>query len=157
MARINNSLWNRYKFKVNAFLIVLPCYFLYQSLFPQFPNSWDTKKIGEFEVTATPYNLEGPYLHHGTYTKDFMLTFSEGNIDNIRQAYLNIGKEALPLTSLQIDDKGILHGSKHGQEVHAISDSILKPEDKVWLTIEDWQGKIIVTNWELPTKLLNNT
>jgi hypothetical protein len=155
MARINNSLWHQYKYKINGFLFILPCYFLYQSLFPEFPSAWETKKIANFEVTPTPYNLKPPYLHHGSYTKDFMLTFNEGSIDDIRQAYLNIGKAALPLTVLQVSDKGILHGSKHGQEVHAISDSTLKPEDKVWLTIEDWNGRKIVTSWSLPIELLN--
>ena len=155
MARVNHNLWNRYKYKINGLLFILPCYFFYQSLFPQFPNAWDTQKIGEFEVTAIPYNLKQPYLHHGSYTKDFMIMFSEGNIDNIRQAYLNIGKEPLALAILQTSDKGILHGSKHGQEVHAISASVLKPEDKVWLTIESWQGEKVVTSWELPAELLN--
>jgi len=154
MARVSNNLWNRYKYKINGLLIILPFYFLYQSLSPVFPDAWDTKTIGEFDVTPMPYNLEPPYLHHGSYTKDFMLTFSQGNIDHIRQAYLNIGREAIPLTTLQKGDEGILHGSKHGQEVHAISPKKLKSADKVWLTIEDWKGQTIITSWELPREFL---
>ncbi|MDB2386900.1 hypothetical protein N9W21_06110 [Shewanella sp.] len=155
MARINNNLWHRYKYKINVFLLILPCYFFYQSLFPQFPSAWDSKKIAGFEITPIPYNLKQPYLHHGSYTKDFMIMFSEGKVDDIRQAYVNIGIEPLPLAVLQTSDKGILHGSQHGQEVHAISASVLKAEDKVWLTIEDWQGQRIVTSWSLPKALLN--
>lgn len=154
MARVNNNLWNRYKYKINGFIIILPFYFIYQSLSPVFPDALETKRIGEFTVTPIPYNLEPPYLHHGSYTKDFMLTFNQGNIDHIRQAYLNIGKEVLPLTILQIGDEGILHGSKHGQEVHAISPKKLKSEDKVWLTIEDWKGQKIITSWDLPKEFL---
>jgi hypothetical protein len=154
MARIKNNFWNKYKYKINGFLLILPCYFFYQSLMPKFPDAWETKKVGEFEVTPIPYNLDQPYLHHDTYTKDFMLTFSEGDIDNIRQAYFNIGKEALSITILQVDDEGILHGSRYGQEVHAISVSQLTAEDKAWLTIENWQGHKIVTSWDLPTVLL---
>ncbi|WP_085299414.1 hypothetical protein [Cognaticolwellia mytili] len=155
MARINNNLWNRYRYKINGFLLILPCYFFYQSLFPEFPNAWETKSIGEFSVTPTPYNLKPPYLHHGSYSKDFMLMFNKGDIDDIRQAYLNIGKEALPLTVLQVSDKGILHGSVHGQEVHAISANVLKPSDKIWLTIENWKGQQFITSWSLPKELLN--
>jgi len=154
MARINNNFWNRYKYKINGFLLIFPFYFFYQSLTPEFPDAWETKKFDEFQVTPIPYNLKQPYLHHGSYTKDFILTFSEGDIGHIRQAYLNIGKEALPLATLQIDDKGILHGSKYGQEVHAISVSHLTAEDKVWLTIERWTGQQTITSWDLPIAFL---
>ena len=147
MARINNSLWHQYKYKINGFLLILPCYFLYQSLFPEFPSAWETKKIANFEVTPTPYNLEPPYLHHGSYTKDFMLTFNEGSIDDIRQAYLNIGKAALENTvacsscrevwrfwrtqaaqhwlTRPVDGGDDAQGSTRGHETHLFCDTIL--------------------------------
>jgi len=154
MAQVNNNLWNRYKYKINGLIIILPFYFLYQSLSPEFPTAWNTQKIGSFSVTPTPFNAEPPYLHDGNYSKDFMLTFNQGNIEHIRQAYLNIGEEALPLTVLQAKSAGILHGSQHGQEVHAISPEAFKAEHKMWLTIENWQGKKLVTSWDLPKTLL---
>ncbi|NQY89022.1 MAG: hypothetical protein HRT51_15005 [Colwellia sp.] len=156
MARVNNNLWNRYKYKINALVLLLSVYFLYQSLNPKFPDTWNTQKIGLFEITPMPFNLEPPYLHDGHYTKDFFLVFSQGKIDDIRQAYLNIGSKPLPLSTLQAGDSGILHGSQHGQEVHAIAPKTLKTEDKVWLTIENWQGEQVVTYWELPKELLPN-
>jgi len=152
MAQVNRNLWNRYKYKINGLIIILPFYFLYQSLSPEFPTAWNTQKIGSFEVTPTPFNAEPPYLHDGSYSKDFMLTFKQGNIAHIRQAYLNIGEEALPLTVLQTKSAGILHGSQYGQEVHAISPEVIKAEHKMWLTIENWQGKKLVTSWNLPKK-----
>ena len=154
MARVSTSFWHRHKYKVNGFFLILPVYFLYQSLFPEFPKIWTAQKIGSFEIAPMPYNLDPPYLHDGHYTKDFMLIFSQGNIAHIRQAYLNIGEEALPLVTLQAGDEGILHGSQHGQEVHAIAPEIIKPEHKMWLTIESWQGKQLVTSWDLPKELL---
>jgi hypothetical protein len=90
MARIKNTIWNRYKYKINGLMLVLVCYFLYQSLFPQFPDAWETQAVGAFEITPMPYNLDPPYLHDGTYTKDFLLLFSQGQVNKIRQAYLNI-------------------------------------------------------------------
>ncbi|XPF94155.1 hypothetical protein ACM9HF_19430 [Colwellia sp. RE-S-Sl-9] len=153
MARANNSFWHRYKYKLNALVLILPFYFLYQSLTPEFPKDWGTKKIGSFEITLTPYDLAQPYIHGGHYTKDFMLIFSGGDLKHIRQAYLNIGEEPLPLARLQAGDEGILHGSQHGQEVHGIAPPTLKPEHKAWLTIEDWQGEQLVTKWDLPEKL----
>ena len=154
MARVNNTLWNRYKFKINSFVLVLSCYFLYQSLNPQFPDTWQAKQIGEFNITPMPYNLEAPYLHHGVYTKDFFLIFNKGQVKNIRQAYLNIGVQALTLEELQSDEHGILHGSQHGQEVHALSVKVLEPEHKLWLTIETWQGKQYITSWNLVPELI---
>lgn len=154
MARVKNSLWQRYKYKINVLVLILPVCFLYQSLFPEFPNAWHAQKIETFEIIPTPYDLQPPYIHDGHYTKDFMLTFSQGKIADIRQAYLNIGKKALPLTTLQAGDEGILHGSQHGQEVHAISPAIMKPTHKLWLTIENWRGEQFVLSWNLPKEFL---
>lgn len=150
MAQVNSNLWNRYKYKLNGLIIILPFYFLYQSLFPVFPTAWNTKKIASFEITPTPFNAEPPYLHDGSYAKDFVLTFTQGNIEHIRQAYVNIGNEALPLTMLQKHSEGIVHGNKQGQEVHAIAPNTFKAEHKMWLTIENWQGEKMVTSWDLP-------
>ncbi|MBA6296673.1 hypothetical protein [Colwellia sp. MB02u-9] len=154
MAQVNNSLWQRHKYKISALVLILPVYFFYQSLSPEFPNPWAAQKMATFEIIPTPYDLEPPYLHDGHYTKDFMLTFSQGNIADIRQAYLNIGKESLPLTMLQAGDEGILHGSQHGLEVHAIAPAMIKPAHKLWLTIQSWHGKQMVMSWDLPKEIL---
>ena len=154
MARINNTLWHRYKYKINGLTLLLSVYFLYQALNPKFPATWDARKLGSFEVQAMPYNLDAPYFHDGQYTKDFFLIFNQGDIKDIRQAYLTIGRDAIPLSTLESGDGGILHGSQHGQEVHAITPKELKSDHKVWLTIEDWQGKQFVTHWDLPAELL---
>jgi hypothetical protein len=154
MARVKSSLWQRHKYKINGLVLILPFYFLYQSLFPVFPDSLRTQQIGEYTVTPTPYDLDAPYLHGGHYTKDFMLMFNEGDIKDIRQAYVNIGKTALPLSQLQLADEGVLHGSQYGQEVHAIAPEVIQAEHKLWLTIENWQGKQLILSWNLPEKLL---
>ena len=83
-----------------------------------------------------------------------MLIFSKGDIDNIRQAYLSIGENALPVSQVQDHGDGILHGSKHGQEVHAVSPEVLTINDKIWLTIETWQGQQQTISWEIPEALL---
>lgn len=154
MARLNNNFWQRNKFKINTLVLILPIYFLYQSLNPTFPDALQVKKIGSFEVSPMPYNLDPPYSHDGHFTKDFFITFHQGKVADIRQAYLNIGVKPLSLAKLEVGDEGILHGSQHGQEVHAISPEVLKTQDKIWLTIEDWQGKQLITHWDLPVELL---
>ncbi|WOT03682.1 hypothetical protein [Shewanella youngdeokensis] len=150
MAKYNHTVWDRYKYKINGLLLILSCYFLYQSIFPQFPDAWKTQMLAHYEITPVPYNLDPPYLHDGSYTKDFLLSFSKGQVSEIRQAYFNIGIAPLPLEILQQGDAGILHGSQHGQEVHAISPKQIEPTHKAWLTIENWQGEQYVTSWDIP-------
>lgn len=150
MARAKQSFWHRHKYKINGAVLVLPFYFLYQSLFPVFPEAWKTTKLGDYEIAPTPYDLAQPYQHEGHYTKDFLLIFSQGKVENIRQAYFNIGKAPVTLAELQSGDEGILHGSQHGQEVHAIAPAKIRAEHKAWLTIESWQGEQLVTSWEIP-------
>ncbi|WP_286234563.1 hypothetical protein [Thalassotalea sediminis] len=157
MARAKNNLWNRYKYKINGVVILLAGYFLYTTLFPQFPDTWAAKKVGQFEVTPMPYNLDAPYFHDGVYTKDFFLMFNEGDVNSIKQAYLTIGEKALPLETLAAEDHGILHGSEHGQEVHGLAPKELTSNHRVWLTIQTWQGEILLTSWPLPQSLLSNS
>jgi hypothetical protein len=80
--------------------------------------------------------------------------FSKGDISTLRQGYLNIGPAALPLAQLQQGEEGILHGSRHGQHVHAIAPQQLSSTDKVWLTLQTWQGDTLTTSWPLPPQLL---
>ncbi len=156
MARVNNTWCNRNKYKINGLVILFCSFFFYQSLNPKFPATWLAKEIGSFEIVPMPFNLDAPYLHHGVYTKDFFLIFNKGLVSDIRQAYLNIGETALPLVTLQQGEDGILHGSQHGQEVHAIAPERLTVSDKLWLTIESWNGEVMITHWELPKQLLSH-
>ena len=153
MAR-SNSFWQRHKYKLNGLVLVLPFWFLYQSLTPEFPLAWPAQQLGDFEVSPMPLNLKPPYAHHDEYVKDFMLTFNLGDIRNIRQGYLNIGPSALPLSKLQQGEAGILHGSRHSQHVHAIAPPILSASDQVWLTLQTWQGETLITSWPLPAELI---
>lgn len=139
----------RHKYTFNALLLLLPIGF-YNGWFSSYPKSWEAKQIGEFTVKALPLNLDPPYIHDGSYAKDFMILFREGEVANIRQAYLNIGPQAIPLNQLQQSDEGLLHGSPRAQTAHAISQVKFSPEDKLWLTIEDWQMQQQVISWDLP-------
>ncbi|WP_215398779.1 hypothetical protein [Rheinheimera oceanensis] len=155
MAR-SNSVWQRHKYKLNGLVLVLPFWFLYQSLTPEFPPAWPAQQVGQFEIAPMPLNLKPPYAHHDEYVKDFMLMFGQGDVSDIRQGYVNIGPEALPIEELQQGDEGILHGSRHGQHVHAIAPKQFSATDKLWLTIETWQGEQLISSWELPPALLTH-
>lgn len=154
MAMNDSLFWQKNKYKLNGLILLLPLLFLYQSLTPTFPPAWLSQQVGEFKIAPMPLDLNTPYTHHDDYVKDFMLIFEQGDIGNIRQGYANIGPEALPLDILQRSENGILHGNKHGQHVHAIAAKSLTATDKLWVSIENWQGEWQVAKWPLPNELL---
>lgn len=150
MAQRTDSWWQRNKFKLNALVLILPFVFLYQSMNPVFPASWPTQKIGAFEVTPTPLSNDGLYQHDGEWVKDFMLQFCDECVPNIRQAYMAIAAEQPAIEDFADAELSILHGSSHGQHVHATAATLPKDGDKVWLLIEDWQGQVHVGSWDWP-------
>jgi hypothetical protein len=149
-----NSFWQRNKFKLSGLLLILPFWFLYDSLTPVFPPAWSEQAVGPYVITPMPFDLKQPYAHHEEFVKDFLLMFKQGDVNAIRQGYVNIGPSALPLATLQQGDEGILHGSEHGLHVHAIAPKQFSATDKLWLTIETWQGELLTSSWELPPELL---
>lgn len=146
--------WLKHKYKLSGLILILPLVFLYQSLSPSFPPAWPSQQLGEFKIAPMPLDLKSSYKHHGDYVKDFMLIFEQGDVAHIRQAYANIGPVALPLEALQKGENGVLHGSKHGQHVHAITGAKLAATDSLWVSIQNWQGEWLVSQWPVPEAVL---
>jgi len=153
---LNSSFWQRNKFKLSGLVLILPFWFLYDAMTPEFPPAWNEQPIGSYVISPMPFDLKQPYAHHDEYVKDFLLLIKQGDIKNIRQGYVNIGVAPLPLNKLQQGDEGIVHGSEHGLHVHAIAPPKFSPGDKLWLTIQTWQGELLTTHWELPASLLSD-
>lgn len=150
------TFFKKHKYKLNGLLLILPVYFFYQSLNPVFPAAWQAQKVGEFEFTPMPFDDNPPYSHHGHFVKDFLLMVNSGDIRHIRQAYINIGPEALQLNEMQWDEEGVLHGSQHGQHAHAIAPENIAAGDKLWLTIQDWQMKTTTVSWPIPDSFVSH-
>ncbi|MGO1328932.1 MAG: hypothetical protein ACTHT9_04600 [Idiomarina loihiensis] len=151
MARRKNTFWNRNKFKLSGLILILPFYFLYQQLqLPELPPVWDEKQAGPFKVALQPANNDAPYAHHEDWVKDFSAYVNEGKVSDIRQGYVNIGEEPIAIEELQQDDVGILHGSELLQHVHAIAPQKLEPQQRVWVTLQTWNGDVHQAHWELP-------
>lgn len=151
MARRKNTFWNRNKFKLSGLVLILPVYFLYQQLQPPvFPDVWQEKSVGPFAVAIQPTNNDAPYSHHEDWVKDFSAFVSKGEVSDIRQGYVNIGAEPVSLQTLQQDDVGVLHGSELLQHVHAIAPPSFEPGQRVWLTLQTWDGEVHQASWELP-------
>ncbi|GGO71414.1 hypothetical protein [Bowmanella pacifica] len=156
MARVRDTFWQRNKFKLSGLLLILPFWYLYQGMYPVFPPALESQQLGPFVVAPMPFDHNPPYAHHDEYVKDFLLTFSKGDVAQVRQAYLNIGHAPLAMDVLQQGESGILHGSRHGQHVHGIAKASFNPSDKIWLTIEDWQGQRYQAVWSLPKELISH-
>lgn len=141
--------WSKYKFKLNGLVLILPFWFLYQSLEPQFPPALPKAQLGSYEVTLMPLDTNGPYLHHGEWVKDYYLQWCQGCAENIRQGFLLVSDTQPDLKALSAAESSLLHGNKHGLHVHARTPQELKAGDKLWLLIEDWQGQVFSHAWEL--------
>ncbi|MGM0907188.1 MAG: hypothetical protein ACQEVQ_11710 [Pseudomonadota bacterium] len=151
MARRKNTFWNRNKFKLSGLILILPIYFLYEQLQPpEFPPAWDEKAVGPFSVSIQPLDNEAPYAHHDDWVKDFSAYVNDGEVSNIRQGYVNIGEDPVALETLQKEDVGILHGSELLQHVHAIAPQNFNSQQRVWLTLQTWDGEVHRANWALP-------
>ncbi len=142
--------WLKHKYKLSGLILILPAIFLYQSLNPTFPPAWPSQALGEYKIAPMPLDLKAPYLHHDEYVKDFLLIFEQGDLANIRQGYVNIGPKALPIEAMQQGENGILHGTKHGQHVHAITGTSIAATDKLWVSLQNWQGEWQVSQWPVP-------
>lgn len=150
MARLQATFWHKHKFKLSGLLLLLPVYFFYQSLHPSFPASLPAQQIGALTVAPMPLDMAPPYQHDGEYIKDFMLLFNAGNPDAMRQAFMNIGPAPLPYAQQIAHDLGVLHGSRYGMHVHALSPETFSRADRLWLTVENWQGERKAISWPLP-------
>ncbi|WP_075593800.1 hypothetical protein [Pseudoalteromonas sp. PAB 2.2] len=155
MARLNATWWQRKKYLLHAIVLALPVWFIYQSLNPQFPALWQEQQAGEFKIAPMPLNEDAPYSHHNEYVKDFFIAFNQGDISNIRQAYLNIGEAPLPLTEFAKDEEGLMHGTAHGQHAHVIAPKAISADDKLWVTIQTWQGQLHTLQWDIPNQFIS--
>ncbi|WP_396588253.1 hypothetical protein [Bermanella sp. R86510] len=155
MAKVYATPWHRFKFLLSGLLLILPVWFLYQSLTPEFPDALEEKAVGDYVITPMPYELGPAYLHDGVYVKDFLLTFSSGNIENIRQGVLNIGEAPLSINEVHnlTGEEGFVHGSRHGLHVHGLAKPQFNAQDSIWLTLENWDGEVLTANWPLPVGL----
>lgn len=144
--------WQRLCYYLTGLLLLLPCWYLWQALHPQFPAEWQEQRIGPFTVAPTPLDEAPPYAHDGARQKDFSVRFCTGCIAQIRQAYLSVGPEPAPLPD---NADGILHGNRLLQHVHAPFPLSLGADDQLWLTVQLWNGELHSSAWPLPAAWRN--
>lgn len=134
--------------RLSVVFLIAPVWFLYQSMNPVFPAAWPERPIGPFTAIPTPADDTAPYFYDGKHFKDFSVRLCEGCTAQVRRAFLSIGTEA------RIPDgepTGILHGSSFILHAHAPAPAPVQisGSDRLWLIVEDWQGKQYQQSWEL--------
>lgn len=136
----------RWYYCLSGLLLVLPFWYLYQQLNPTFPPPLEKKDIGPYSVQPMPLNELPAYDYGDDYFKDFSLTFCQGCVENIRYAYMSVGPEPAPMPH---DAHGAIHGAGDVKHAHAPFPENLTDSDKLWVTVQDWQGKSYHAYWEL--------
>jgi hypothetical protein len=139
--------WHRWRFQLSGFLLLLSLWYIYSALNPKFPAALPEQAIGPFTATPMPANDDAPYAHDGIFVKDFYIRLCDGCMDKIRTGYVNIGPQPLNVSD---SINGILHGSRHFQEAHAVAPQQVGPDDKLWIRLQEWNGAIHQAAWELP-------
>lgn len=148
----SRQIWlQRQLLRLSVVFLIAPVWLLYQSMNPVFPDPWPEQSIGPFTAIPTPADDDAPYYYDGEYYKDFSVRLCEGCTAQLRRAFLSIGTEA----SIPEDEPtGILHGSGFILHAHAPAPEHITEEDRLWLMIEDWQGKHYTQSWELPAGVI---
>jgi hypothetical protein len=139
--------WQRGRFWLSGLLLVLPCWYLWQSFNPVFPAEWPERQAGPFAVAVTPADDAPPYRHDDARQMDFSARFCDGCVAKIRMAWLSVGAQPAPLPD---DLAGVLHGDSRMQHAHAPVPRASAPQDRLWLTVESWDGKVHHADWPLP-------
>ncbi|MEY4515989.1 MAG: hypothetical protein RL180_335 [Pseudomonadota bacterium] len=145
--RLHQRIGYRARYLINGAILVLPVYYLIESLNPTFPTAWATKPLGALTATPTPHNSLPAYHGADGWLKDFGVTFCAGCSGQIRQAWLNAGPTPLATPPR---DWGNLHGSPFGLEAHAPYPKRPSAQDRLWLSVQLWNGTVLRQQWPLP-------
>lgn len=146
MSSHSRTFWQRWRFHLNGLLLILPFWYLYQSLNPAFPAAWPQQAVGPFTATPVPSDTDEPYEHDGALVKDFSVKLCAGCVEKIRQAYVSVGPQ--PAASPQ-GYEGILHGNNFGLHAHVPFPHQLQDDDLFWITLEEWNGERHHGAWSL--------
>lgn len=139
----------RWKFLLNGLLLLAPGWFFYASLAPEWPAEWAEQPVGPFTAAPMPLSDDPPIAYDGGYVKDFSFRFCEGCVARIRAAHVSVGPAPAPVPG---GHEGVLHGSSLAQHVHVPFPAEIGPEDRLWLSVQDWAGAMHHVSWPLPAR-----
>lgn len=136
----------RVLYRFNALLLLVPLWFFYRMLAPEFPTAWPERRVGPFVAVPTPADADPPYRVDGDYMKDFSVRFCADCVKRIRLARSNVGDRPTDLTD---DPAGILHGAGPLLYAHVPFPERITESDRLWVTVQEWNGRTHYFSWPL--------
>ena len=125
--------------------IYLSMYFLYGEPEPDH-KYYKERFIDKFKVILFEENTKAPYtIFNGTKMKDYGVEFNIEDLEHFRIINLQVSKEVPKISLIE----GLVHGSPYELDAHVPFPKTIDEDDKLWLIIEKWDGKIIHISWPL--------
>lgn len=147
-ASLPARLWFRGRFYLSGLVLVLPAmafpfYFQQVSAPPLGAHILPERQVGPYVVTLAEFMPGPPHPgEDGHPVKDFSLHVRDGYPQRIRSVYLRLGAPA------HADDLGeAMHGNPYRLHVHVPIPAQVSAAERLWLTIEDWDGTLRQTWW----------
>lgn len=143
--------WMRFKYHINAVLLLLPLYFLATTL-AMGPNGatgatpLTPKSVGTWQVEP---KAAGHWPPRPGQELDMTVRFDAGPVAEIRTAVLTIGDRAPAVEDLLSPSAGLLHGGKVLREAHIPVPADISADAALWLTVERWDGDLHHVSWPL--------
>lgn len=98
---------------------------------------YEKRSIDDFNVVLIEEEKTPPYtIFGGTKMKNYALKFDIENLNYIRVANLQISKIAPEISLIN----GLAHDNPYELHVHVVFPQNLEEDDKLWLSIEKWDG-----------------
>jgi hypothetical protein len=141
------SLWQRWRFHLSALMLIVPIAFA-----PAFFHEdalFDGKKglgereigevaVGPWSVRLAEFKLNEPDAEgRAGYAKEFALALCPACVDQVRAAYLRVGKPRNIRTA-----GALFSGTPYRQTAEIRIPQRTTADDELWLTLEGWDGTL---------------
>lgn len=145
-----SRLWFRGRFYLSGLMLVppmvaAPFYFGPATTPPLGAHILPERQIGPYRVLLAEVQT-GPARpgSEGSLLKDYQLSIGNGYPDRIRSVYIRLGP---PADDADLGE--IMHGNPYRLHAHARFSPDLQGDDRLWLTLVDWDGTRHQASWPL--------
>jgi hypothetical protein len=141
------SLWQRWRFHFSALVLIVPVVFT--PVFFQENALFDGKKglgqrdigeiaVGPWSVRLAEFKLVEPDAEgRAGYAKEFVLALCPACVDQVKAAYLRVGK---PRNTRTVG--ALFSGTPYRQTAEIRIPDRTTADDELWLTLEGWDGAL---------------
>jgi hypothetical protein len=141
------SLWQRWRFHLSALMLIVPiafapAFFHEDALFDG-KNGLGEREIGEvavgpWSVRLAEFKLNEPDAEgRAGYAKEFALALCPACVDQVKAAYLRVGKPRNIRTA-----GALFSGTPYRQTAEIRIPQRTTADDELWLTLEGWDGTL---------------